>query len=99
MLAEIERGRREATLNLFSNVTKEGMGVGVWHPLPPHTHTHFEKSVVIVGFLTEFLPYLRNLIKMVLSSEILDDYAQIRHKFVGIFISSVGLSFRRNIRV
>ena len=39
MLAEIERGRREATLNLFSNVTKEGMGVGVWHPLPP-THTH-----------------------------------------------------------
>ena len=86
MLAEIERGRREATLNLFSNVTKD-------------THTHFEKSVVIVGFLTEFLPYLRNLIKMVLSSEILDDYAQIRHKFVGIFISSVGLSFRRNIRV
>ena len=100
MLAEIERGRREATLNLFSNVTKEGMGVGVWPPLPPpHAHTHFEKSVVIVGFLTEFLPYLRNLIKMVLSSEILDDYAQIRHKFVGIFISSVGLSFRRNIRV
>ena len=46
MLAEIERGRREATLNLFSNVTKEGMGVGVWHPLPPtHTHTPTLKNL------------------------------------------------------